>query len=113
MELDTEIATDFKEEPRVIPSKISSISLQVALMAIMTALVTIVTYYLPIPIPITGGFFNLGEGIIYTTAIMFGPFLGGFAGGVGAATADMLLGYGEFVPITLITKFLEGTKISH
>ena len=113
MELDTEIATDFKEEPRVIPSKISSISLQVALMAIMTALVTIVTYYLPIPIPITGGFFNLGEGIIYTTAIMFGPFLGGFAGGVGAATADMLLGYGEFVPITLITKFLEGVVVGY
>jgi uncharacterized membrane protein len=113
MGLDTGAATDFEEKPRVISSKVSSISLRVALTAIMTALVTIVTSYLPIPIPITGGIFNLGEGIIYTTAILFGPYLGGFAGGVGAATADMLLGYSEFAPITLVVKMFEGFVVGY
>ena len=107
MELDTEITTNLEEEPRLV-SKKATYSLRVAFMAIMTALVTIVTFYMTIPITPTGGYFNVGEGIIYITAILFGPFIGAFAGGVGASMADLFLGFGNFAPITLVVKSIEG-----
>ena len=39
---------------------------------------------------------------------MFGRFVGGLAGGIGSAIADIITGYGYFAPYTLIIKGLEG-----
>lgn len=83
-------------------------ALKVAITAVMTALVTISTMFIAIPIPYTGGFFNIGEIFIYIAAILFGPYAGAIAGGVGAALADVALSYGMFAPGTLIGKGLEG-----
>ncbi len=58
--------------------------------------------------PFTGGYFNLGESVIYVAALVFGPWVAGVAGGVGAAFADAVSGYGIFVPATLVIKFVEG-----
>ncbi len=58
--------------------------------------------------PFTGGYFNLGESVIYVAALVFGPWVAGIAGGIGAALADAVSGYGIFVPATLIIKFAEG-----
>lgn len=64
-----------------------------------------------IPFAPTGGFFNLGDAIVMTTALIFGPIVGCVAGGIGSSIADILLGYGEFAPFTLIIKGVEGFLI--
>lgn len=58
--------------------------------------------------PATGGYFNLGEAVIYLAAIVSGPLTAAIAGGVGAALADLSTGYGIFAPGTLVIKFAEG-----
>lgn len=85
----------------------------IALAAIMAALVCVVTYSFFLIIAATGGFFNLGDAIIFIAAILFGPIIGGFAGGVGAALADVLLGFGNFAPGTLVIKFCEGFIVGY
>jgi len=59
-------------------------------------------------VPTTQGFFNIGETMVYITALLFGPFIGAFAGGVGSMVADLLLGYLQYAPGTLFIKALEG-----
>jgi Predicted membrane protein len=59
-------------------------------------------------IPSTKGYFNIGEAMIYTAAILFGPLIGAFAGGVGSMLADILLGYYYYAPATLVVKAIEG-----
>ncbi|MFX1518438.1 MAG: ECF transporter S component [Promethearchaeota archaeon] len=83
-------------------------SLSLAIAAIMTALVCVTTLIFQISIPQTQGFFNLGDSAVYISAILFGPIIGAFSGGVGSALADLILGYGLFAPITLVTKGIEG-----
>jgi uncharacterized membrane protein len=84
-------------------------SKDIALRASFTALVFIATAIIPpIPISATGGYLNFGETVIYACALLFGGITGGFAGGVGAAMADIFLGFGSFAPITLIVKGIEG-----
>lgn len=58
--------------------------------------------------PITEGYFNLGESMVYTSAVLGGPIIGGLAGGIGSAFADLYLGYSHYAPGTLVIKGLEG-----
>lgn len=58
--------------------------------------------------PATGGYFNLGEAVIYLAALTTSPIVAGIAGGVGAALADAATGYSIFAPATLVIKFAEG-----
>ena len=82
-----------------------------ALTAISTALVCIATIAFSFYVPQTRGFFNIGETMVFTTAILFGPVIGAFAGGVGSMIADVLLGYPHYAPATLIIKATEGAII--
>lgn len=84
--------------------------LKLAMAAVFAALVCVATLTLVITIPATNGYFNLGETVIYTAAFLFGPLVGGIAGGAGAATADILVA-AQFAPGTLIVKFLEGAIV--
>jgi len=84
--------------------------LKLALAAVFAALVCVATLALVISIPATSGYFNLGETVIYTAALLFGPLVGGTAGGVGAAIADILVA-AQFAPGTLIVKGLEGAIV--
>jgi uncharacterized membrane protein len=81
---------------------------EIAAIGIMAALTTIATMTLTIPIPATQGYFNLGDAIVIISALVFGPIVGGVAGGVGSALADLLGGWYTWVPFTLIIKGLEG-----
>jgi len=65
---------------------------------------TLVSVYFPA----TGGYFNLGESMVYTAAILGGPLVGAVAGGLGSALADIYLGYAQYAPGTLIIKGAEG-----
>src|SRR5213594_682566 len=77
--------------------------------AVFTALVFLSTYLFQIPIPATQGYFNLGDIMIFITALTFGPEVGGFSGGVGSAMSDILSPGGPpFAPFTLIIKGSEG-----
>jgi len=76
--------------------------------AVFTALVFLSTYLFQIPIPATQGYFNLGDIMIFITALTFGSRVGGFAGGIGSALSDALAGFGTFAPFTLVIKGLEG-----
>lgn len=85
-----------------------SYATQVAVSAIMAALVCLTTMLIQVPNPPTRGYINLGDAMIFVTALTFGPLPGAFAGGVGSGLADVLLGYAHFAPFTLVIKGLEG-----
>jgi len=85
--------------------------LTLATAAVFTALVCVATMIFSIYVPATEGFFNIGESMIFITAILFGPVAGAFAGGVGSALADILLGFGHYAPGTLIIKACEGAIV--
>jgi uncharacterized membrane protein len=74
----------------------------------MAALVCVTTLLIQIPIPATDGFFNIGDGVIMVAALTFGPLVGAVAGGIGAATADLIGGWYVYVIPTLIIKGVEG-----
>ena len=82
-----------------------------AITALFTALVCIATVIFSIYVPATSGFFNLGESMVFLSAILFGPFVGAFAGGVGSALADLLLGYPHYAGATLLIKACEGAVV--
>lgn len=83
-------------------------TIQLAILAVFTSLVCAATMVFSISVPATKGFFNIGETMVYITALLFGPFIGSFAGGFGSMLADILLGYPQFAPGTLIIKACEG-----
>lgn len=76
--------------------------------ALFTALVTAVTMAVNVPVPATQGIINVGDSMIFTAALLAGPRLGLFAGGVGSALANLLLGMSIWAPWTLVIKGLEG-----
>jgi len=86
----------------------ASTAIKLAITAIFTSLVCVATMVFSIYVPQTRGFFNIGETMVYITALLFGPLIGAFAGGVGSMFADLLLGYPQFAPATLIIKACEG-----
>jgi uncharacterized membrane protein len=77
-------------------------------MGLFTAVVCVVTMSFSIYVPATRGFFNIGDSMVFLTALLFGPIVGAFAGGVGSALADLFLGYSYYAPATLIIKGIEG-----
>lgn len=78
----------------------------VAMSAVVAAAVAVATMAVSIPVGL--GYLNFGEVVIYAAAFLFGELVGGLGGGVGAAAADVLLGYAMYSPITLVAKGVEG-----
>lgn len=85
----------------------------VSITAVFTALVAAATMVFSIYIPATRGYFNIGETMVYTTALLFGPSVGAIAGGVGSMIADLLLGFPHYAPGTLIIKAGEGAIVGY
>ncbi len=78
----------------------------IAITGIMIAVVAVFTR--SIIVPIGTGFFNFSDVAIYFAAFAFGPWIGFVAGGVGAALADISLGYSQFAILTFFAHGLEG-----
>ncbi|MFQ5812079.1 MAG: ECF transporter S component [Anaerolineae bacterium] len=78
----------------------------IAITGIMIAVVAVFTR--SIVVPIGTGFFNFSDVAIYFAAFAFGPWIGFVAGGVGAALADISLGYSQFALLTFFAHGLEG-----
>lgn len=74
------------------------------LAALFAALCCIGTM-LSIPTP-TGGYLHLGDSMVLLSGILLGPIYGGAAAGIGSMLSDLLLGYVNYAPATLIIKAL-------
>ncbi len=83
----------------------------IVLNGLMIALVCIATMVIQIPIPMTEGYVNIGDSIIFITSILFGPIPGMVAGGLGSALADILTGYSHWALFTLLIKGFEGYMV--
>jgi uncharacterized membrane protein len=84
---------------------------QLARLALLTALVAAATMVVKIPMPATQGYINVGDALIIAGALLGGGRVGGLAGGLGSALADLLGGYTQWAPFTLVIKGLEGLFI--
>jgi uncharacterized membrane protein len=88
----------------------TKITFNLAVASVSAALVYIATVFFVASIPATGGYFNIGETVIYVVALLFGPLVGAFAGGIGASVADMFVAPG-FAPGTFVIKACEGAIV--
>ena len=86
--------------------KFSNLNVRVlSYLALLMAFTAIATF---IRIPgINTQYYNLGEVVIYTLAILFGKKLGAVVGGIGSALVDLIIAP-IWAPFTLIIKGLEG-----
>jgi len=84
---------------------------EVAGAAIFTAFVFAVTFSFSATTS-TGGYFDVGEIMVYITALVMGPYIGAFAGGVGSMFSDALLAP-QFAPGTLVIKGAEGFIVGY
>ncbi len=82
----------------------------IAITATFTAL-TFVATLISFSLPLSHGYFNLGEVVVYIAALSFGPWVGAFAGGIGSMLSDMTLGYPQWAPWTFIIKGIEGLVV--
>ena len=73
--------------------------------ALFSALVCVATMFIRLPSP-TGGYLNLGDGIVLLSAYLLGPVYGTLAAGLGSMLADLLSGYPAYAPGTLAIKAL-------
>jgi uncharacterized membrane protein len=85
----------------------------VANAAIFTAFVAAATMAFSLSIPVTSGYFNIGEIMVYTAALLMGPYVGAFAGGVGSMISDLSLGFAIYAPGTLVIKGIEGFIVGY
>lgn len=81
-------------------------------MGLLIALTCVATICIHIPIPATNGYINVGDSIILISAVFFGGPFGLVAGGIGSALADLLLGYTNYAPVTLVVKGIEGILVA-
>ena len=83
-------------------------SLSLSMIGIFGAFTCVVTIIIAFPIPATNGFINIGDAVVMITGLMFGPIIGGIAGGIGSSLADLFLGFPQYILATLVIKGLEG-----
>jgi len=81
------------------------------LIALFTAFVAVATMVITVPMPGVMGYVNVGDTLIFVTALILGAKAGLIAGGLGSAFADILLGYTHWAPWTLVVKGIEGLLV--
>lgn len=73
-----------------------------ALLAMLTALTTVLALTFIFPVPMTKGYVNLLEVGIYTTAMLLGGPAGMIVGGISGGMLDLLLGYPQWIIFSVI-----------
>lgn len=76
---------------------------RLALGGILTALIFVMTYFPKIPVPATGGYVHLGDGMIFLTAAVLGG-LSIPAAAIGSALSDLIGGYVVYALPTFLIK---------
>jgi uncharacterized membrane protein len=82
----------------------------VGIVAAFATLAFVGTLVIRIPIPATGGYFNLGDTFVMIAALLYGPTVGGLVGMIGPALADAV-GFPQFILATAVVKGLEGLAV--
>lgn len=77
---------------------------QLVMAALFAALICVGTMLMRIPVPATGGYVNLGDGILLLGAFLMNPVYAAMAAGIGSMLADVLAGYMQYAVATLIIK---------
>ena len=88
----------------------SSLLFRVGIVAAFATLAFVGTMIIRIPIPVTGGYFNLGDTFVMIAALLYGPLVGGLVGAIGPAAADAI-GFPQFILATGVVKGIEGLVI--
>lgn len=86
---------------------------QLILVGVTAAFATLAflgTAVIRIPIPASGGYFNLGDTFVMAAALLYGPVVGGLVGAIGPAMADAL-GFPQFILATAVVKGFEGALV--
>lgn len=86
---------------------------QLILVGVTAAFATLAflgTTIIRIPIPASGGYFNLGDTFVMAAALLYGPLVGGLVGAIGPAMADAV-GFPQFILATAVVKGVEGLLI--
>lgn len=78
--------------------------------AALFALAALGTLLIRIPIPVTTGYFNVGDIFVVLAGLWLGPIAGLVVGMFGPTAADVI-GYPQFVLATAVTKGLEGLLV--
>ncbi len=73
--------------------------------ALFAALSCVATMVIRIPTPI-GGYIHAGDAVVLLSAFLLGPWWGAAAAGLGSGLADLIAGYGLYVPGTFVIKFV-------
>nr|WP_300005953.1 ECF transporter S component [Tissierella sp.] len=76
--------------------------------SILIALTVIMTIVIMIPIVGGNGYVNLGDMVIFISAMMLGGKWAFLVGGIGSFLADIFLGYTLYAPASFVIKGLEG-----
>ena len=82
----------------------------VGIVAAFSTLAFVGTTVIRIPIPATGGYFNLGDTFVMVAALLYGPAIGGLVGFIGPALSDAI-GFPQFILATAVVKGVEGIVI--
>lgn len=77
---------------------------KMVLAALFAALICVATMLVQIPMPATGGYANLGDGVILLCAFLINPLYAVMAAGIGSMLADLLAGYMSYAIGTLLIK---------
>ncbi len=83
-------------------------ALFIAITAVLMGLTTVVTMAMQFYVPQTRGYINFGDTIVIFSGLLLGGYPSFLIGGIGSALADILSGYGNWAPFTLIIKGVEG-----
>jgi len=74
------------------------------LAGVLSAFIVLLTTAISIPIPGGLGYVNLGDAAVLFSAMLLGSPWGILCGGAASALSDLILGYGIYVPATLVIK---------
>jgi len=85
-------------------------AVRIASVSILAAVTAVLTIVVRIPTP-AKGYINFGDVAIVFTAITLGPVSGMLAGGLGTAVSDVLSGFANFAPISLVVHGLQGLLV--
>jgi len=82
---------------------------RITMVAIMAALIFVITWLVKFPVPGTGGaYLNFGDIIIYMCAYILGGPLTALAAAIGSGFADLAVGSAVYIIPTIIIKGLMG-----
>lgn len=80
---------------------------RIAIAAVMTAVIYVMTRIIQIPTP-ARGFIHLGDAAVLFAAFAFGPWVGMVAGALGTTLVDLTSGYAQWAVFTFVIHGIEG-----